>query len=156
MKRHRRIYATSTLFVLTLLMQFAAAQTPAGQERWLATWCAAMQQPGNTAISNQTVCMFVRTGVGGRRARLQLSNTFGKEPVVLGPVHIALHGKGSAIVPGSDRALTFSGNPTVVVRDPANPKQLNPPFNNGDHLHPNDAGYKAMAESINLAVFSKR
>jgi len=43
-----------------------------------------------------------------------------------------------------------------VTRDPANPKQLNPPFNNGDHLHPNDAGYKAMAEAIDLSIFLKK
>jgi lysophospholipase L1-like esterase len=42
-----------------------------------------------------------------------------------------------------------------VVRDPANPKQLNPAYNNGDRLHPNDAGYKAMAEAIDLAIFTK-
>jgi lysophospholipase L1-like esterase len=44
----------------------------------------------------------------------------------------------------------------AVTRDPANPKQPNPPFNNGDHLHPNDAGYKAMAETIDLSVFAKK
>jgi lysophospholipase L1-like esterase len=44
----------------------------------------------------------------------------------------------------------------VVTRDPANPKQLNPAFNNGDHLHPNDAGYKAMAEAIDLSVFTRK
>ena len=28
----------------------------------------------------------------------------------------------------------------AVVRDPANPLQINPAFDSGDHLHPNDAG----------------
>jgi lysophospholipase L1-like esterase len=44
----------------------------------------------------------------------------------------------------------------AVKRDPANPKQLLPRFNNGDHLHPNDLGYKAMADAIDLALFSKQ
>lgn len=42
-----------------------------------------------------------------------------------------------------------------VVRDPANPKQILPSFNIRDHLHPDDAGYKAMAAAINLALFTR-
>jgi len=41
-----------------------------------------------------------------------------------------------------------------VVQDPGNPEQIRPSFNISDHLHPNDAGYKAMADAINLPVFS--
>jgi lysophospholipase L1-like esterase len=55
--------------------------------------------------------------------------------------------------PGNfDASIDFE----AVTRDPANPKQIRPAFNNGDHLHPNDAGYKAMAEAIDLAIFTKR
>ncbi|HVN94138.1 MAG TPA: SGNH/GDSL hydrolase family protein [Terracidiphilus sp.] len=42
-----------------------------------------------------------------------------------------------------------------ATQDPANPKQFNPAYDCGDHLHPNDAGYKAMADSIDLAIFGK-
>jgi lysophospholipase L1-like esterase len=38
-----------------------------------------------------------------------------------------------------------------AVRDPADPHRLLPAYDSGDHLHPNDAGYEAMAKSINLA-----
>ena len=38
----------------------------------------------------------------------------------------------------------------AVVRDPANPKHIKAEFDSGDHLHPNDAGYIAMADSIDL------
>ena len=41
-----------------------------------------------------------------------------------------------------------------AVQDPANPKQIKAEFNIMDHLHPNDAGYKAMADSINLSIFT--
>jgi lysophospholipase L1-like esterase len=44
----------------------------------------------------------------------------------------------------------------AAVRDPDNPKQFRPGFNITDHLHPNDAGYKAMAEAIDIAFFGAK
>lgn len=41
-----------------------------------------------------------------------------------------------------------------AVQNPANPEQIRPSFNISDHLHPNDDGYKAMADAIDLAIFS--
>jgi lysophospholipase L1-like esterase len=41
----------------------------------------------------------------------------------------------------------------AVVRDPQHPDQLLPAYDCGDHLHPSPAGYKAMGESIPLALF---
>ena len=41
----------------------------------------------------------------------------------------------------------------MVVRDPSAPGRIKSAFDSGDHLHPNDAGYKAMGESIDLALF---
>ena len=41
----------------------------------------------------------------------------------------------------------------AATRDAANPKKFRDNFDSGDHLHPNDAGYKAMAEALNLAAF---
>jgi lysophospholipase L1-like esterase len=29
-----------------------------------------------------------------------------------------------------------------------------PAYDSGDHLHPNDAGYEAMANTIDLALFT--
>jgi lysophospholipase L1-like esterase len=43
-----------------------------------------------------------------------------------------------------------------VVRDPDNPKRIRADFNERDHLHPNDAGYKAMADAIDLAIFAPK
>jgi len=42
-----------------------------------------------------------------------------------------------------------------ATRDPENPKRFFPLFDSGDHLHPNDAGYKVMTEAVDLAAFTK-
>ena len=39
-----------------------------------------------------------------------------------------------------------------LLRDPARPVRLNPAFDSGDHLHPNDAGYRAMAEALDIGA----
>lgn len=40
-----------------------------------------------------------------------------------------------------------------LVRDPAQPTRMQAPFDSGDHLHPNDAGHKAMGEAVDLKLF---
>jgi lysophospholipase L1-like esterase len=42
-----------------------------------------------------------------------------------------------------------------ITRDPQNPTKFNPLYDSGDHLHPSDAGYKAMGEGIDLTLFAK-
>jgi lysophospholipase L1-like esterase len=38
-----------------------------------------------------------------------------------------------------------------VMRDPSHPAKMLEKYDSGDHLHPNDAGYQAMANAFNLA-----
>ena len=40
-----------------------------------------------------------------------------------------------------------------VMRDPGRSIQLNPAYDCGDHVHPNDAGYQVMANAIDLSLF---
>ncbi len=40
-----------------------------------------------------------------------------------------------------------------ATRDPAHPLVYAPAYDSGDHLHPKDAGYAAMANSIDLSLF---
>ncbi|KAJ9269749.1 hypothetical protein DTO212C5_4125 [Paecilomyces variotii] len=42
-----------------------------------------------------------------------------------------------------------------IVRDPNNPSQLAPWYDSGDHLHPNVAGYQAIADAFPLSLFSR-
>lgn len=49
---------------------------------------------------------------------------------------------------GFDAVIDFD----KVAADPANPKHIKAEFDSGDHLHPNDAGYAAMANSVDLGL----
>lgn len=40
-----------------------------------------------------------------------------------------------------------------ATRDAQKPASLKPGFDSGDHLHPNDAGYEAMGEAVDLSWF---
>ena len=40
-----------------------------------------------------------------------------------------------------------------AIRDPSNPAMMRPAYDSGDNLHPNDAGYQAMADAIDLSLF---
>ncbi|MEV6839561.1 hypothetical protein AB0N17_34535 [Streptomyces sp. NPDC051133] len=39
-----------------------------------------------------------------------------------------------------------------TMHDPAHPAALDPAYDSGDHIHPNDAGMKAMADAIDLRL----
>lgn len=43
-----------------------------------------------------------------------------------------------------------------ILRDPARPARLRADLDSGDHLHPGDAGYRAMAEGIDLDLLLGR
>ena len=40
-----------------------------------------------------------------------------------------------------------------AVADPQHPDRMLAAYDSGDHLHPNDAGYKTMGEAVDLALF---
>lgn len=41
----------------------------------------------------------------------------------------------------------------AVLRDPVRPGRLKPEYDSGDHIHPNDRGYRQMAAAIDLSLF---
>jgi lysophospholipase L1-like esterase len=43
----------------------------------------------------------------------------------------------------------------MISRDPAAPTKFLPAYDSGDHLHPGDAGYKAMGDAVDLALFGR-
>jgi lysophospholipase L1-like esterase len=96
--------------------------------RWATTWSAAQQQPGPLTIDavlfgndqsrsfdNQTIRHIVHTSVGGRRARVRISNAYGFLPLRVGAATVALRRADSAIYQGTNRRLTFSGQPSILI-----------------------------------------
>jgi lysophospholipase L1-like esterase len=109
---------------------FGLGPPPAEAQRgdandWIATWAASPQPwwdadffaPINVprSLRNQTVRQIARVSLGGSRVRVELSNEYGTQPLVIGAAHVALAGQGSASIGGSDRPLTFGGQASVTV-----------------------------------------
>ncbi len=51
---------------------------------------------------------------------------------------------------GFDAVIDFD----AALRDPAQPARLRAEADSGDHLHPNDEGYRLMAEAVDLRLFA--
>jgi lysophospholipase L1-like esterase len=189
---------------LTLAGQKAASPKRVTQDNWVPTWATAQQlvrfaptppapaapptaAPSNPAtpatpplaplqsLNNQTVRMILRTSIGGRRVRVKLANAFNGMPTEIGAAHVALRAKESAIVAGSDRALTFAGKASitlapgmVVVSDPVDlqvsrlvdlavslyfPADTGPPTTHANGLRPtyvsSEGNFTASAEIPN-------
>ena len=108
------------------------AQGGGSGEHWVGTWATAVMAPRQapqgqqqaqqnqaprpvTAFNNQTLRQTVRVSIGGDRARVVFSNAFGTGPLAIGAARVALRQSASAIVPKSDRALTFGGRPSTII-----------------------------------------
>ncbi len=94
-----------------------ATPAPGG---WVGTWAASPGTgvPGTeNGYPNFSIRNVVHTSVGGDKARVRLSNTFGRSPLTLGHVTIAVARSGTspAARPGTMRTVTFGGQRDVVV-----------------------------------------
>jgi lysophospholipase L1-like esterase len=80
----------------------------------------------NNGFDNRTLRQIVHTSVGGDKVRIRFS-TFAAGALDIGAARVGLRDSGAAIVPDSDRQLTFGGLTSiripagaVVVSDPVN------------------------------------
>ena len=93
------------------------------QTHWIGSWAASQQlvEPQNSLapqdIQDITLRQIIHLSIGGSEVRLRLSNRFGRTPLHLVSVHIALSASRASdkIVPASDKAVTFSGAPDVTI-----------------------------------------
>ncbi|GAA1931058.1 SGNH/GDSL hydrolase family protein [Nocardioides lentus] len=98
--------------------------------------------------------------MAGHRALVDAAHEAGVR--VVGATLLPYGGAGYATVGGErtrravNRWLMTSGTHDAVVdldaavRDPDRPYRLWPSYDSGDHLHPDDAGYGAMADAVDL------
>ena len=136
MRRPLRLYALFALTALLLTVMQSRAPTHVAaiegvRPQWVAAWTASPQGPfpiGHTfdepslkvvfkeaTAANQTLRLIVHSTAGGSLVRVRLSNIFGKRPLVIGAAYVGLRLYDSALVPGSNRRLTFDKHPTVVI-----------------------------------------
>jgi lysophospholipase L1-like esterase len=112
-----------TLAAAVLAASVAVATARAAAPGWVGAWAAAQQvpEPANAlppeALTDATLRQVVRITAGGPRLRIRVSNLYGTTPLRIAGAHVALEaapGSG-AIVPASDRPVTFDGRPEVTV-----------------------------------------
>lgn len=98
---------------------------------WVGTWTAA-PAPSEAGIgfNNHTLRMNPRISVGGNTLRVRVSNAYGTGKLVIGAASIGIRDKSAAVVPGSQRKLTFCGADSTTIA----------------------AGALAISDSINLQV----
>ena len=111
--------------ILAVLATSPAQAQRADAGGWIDTWSASPQPVWEPdffvplgiprTLRNQTIRHVARVSLGGGRVRVEFSNEYGEHPLVIGAARVALAGEKGAIVPGSDRALTFSGNASITV-----------------------------------------
>lgn len=87
---------------------------------WAASWATASKVPsafdGPTPVFNDTTLrQIVRLSVGGRWMRVWLTNEFGTEPLRVSAASVGIRSMGSALGEAGVEALTFGGEPGIVI-----------------------------------------
>jgi len=122
------------LLVLGATITAVNAPRPAAAARsgydWVTSWSASPQHPvpgtlGMAGFHDQTVRDIIFASVGGNAIRLQLTNAFGRSPLQVGRVTVAVAGPGAGVVPGNIHPVSFGGN--ASVRIPAGEEVLSDP-----------------------------
>jgi lysophospholipase L1-like esterase len=127
---HRSIWSTLIVAALTTVALVAASAPAAaalptgrGQDPWVGSWSTSPQPPttltaeGISAqgFNRQTLRLVVHPHLSGSPLRLRLSNAFGRNTLTLGPVYVGVRQLGAAVLPGTNRVVTFGGNRTVLI-----------------------------------------
>jgi lysophospholipase L1-like esterase len=108
-----------------LAFAFAACPARAAAGNWVTSWMASPQPawysgfilPTNVprALDGTSIREVVQLSSGGDSLRLVFSNRYGKVPLVIGEVRIALSLRDSETIGGTDRAVTFGGQRSLTV-----------------------------------------
>src|SRR5262245_3693674 len=82
---------------------------------WVGTWTAAPAPGEGVAFNNHTLRMIPRVSLGGSVLRVRISNAYGTRPLAIGAARVGVRSTGPAVVAGSNRRLTFGGEPTATI-----------------------------------------
>jgi lysophospholipase L1-like esterase len=129
MPRSAHWHVSFLLGIVTLLLlapPAAATSRDDPNQRWIGIWGASPQQPDpdgagdpavldRTGFEDQTLREIMYPHFGGTSIRVRLANTYSDQPLTIGEAHLAVRSDNAAIVPASDRALTFSGQASLAV-----------------------------------------
>ena len=76
---------------------------------WVGTW-AASPAPSEAGVgfNNHTLRMNPRVSIGGDTLQVRVSNAYGSRKLEIGAACVGIRDKGPAIVPGSEREITFA------------------------------------------------
>ncbi|MGH9585808.1 MAG: SGNH/GDSL hydrolase family protein [Acidobacteriaceae bacterium] len=87
------------------------------QQQWVGTWATPpAQADSRQSFHRQTLRQIVHTSVGGTHARIHISNLFGRTPLHIEDVHLAIWDrKTSATLAGTDGLLLFDGRSSVTI-----------------------------------------
>jgi len=88
---------------------------------WVGTWGTGLQavearnMPPAPGLSNNTLRQVVCVSIGGKRLRLKFSNLFGKSPVTMKTVQIAVSTGGNKIDQSTVKTLKFNGGQEITM-----------------------------------------
>lgn len=105
---------TTTLAALLALASPGAAAGPDAGAGWVSVWTTSPQAASGT-FTDQTLRLIVSPRGAGSTLRLRLTNRYASSPVTFADVHVGRRAQGAALVAGSNRRVTFGGEPTVTV-----------------------------------------
>ena len=115
---NKTFQVTIAFFLLFVAVGLGLAQT-----KWVTSWASSQQVPeprnalGDTDLQDTTLRQIVHLSLGGPQLRVKVSNRYGVAPLHLTSVHIAkpVALDSSAIVPETDKALSFASKPDVTI-----------------------------------------
>lgn len=104
---------------LVVALTAPLAQAAPAPDHWVGTWATASYDRPNPkadfGATDTTLRQIVHVSLGGSTLRLELSNQFGTEPLIIGAVRIALPGQKGDITLPSANAVTFGGRPAIII-----------------------------------------
>ena len=85
-------------------------------KHWVGAWTASpAPSEAGVGFNNITLRMNPRVSIGGDTLRVRVSNAYGGGNLAIGAAYVGIRDKGPAIIPGSERKLTFGGADTSTV-----------------------------------------